>query len=222
MKFINERQCHIIFWTFYSALISAFFFFISIKAVFVLVSNYFWKCFSVNADVWLRMENKFFRKHFQLSVCFSGFDPEIVYSENFHFKPFLDSCAKRERERERERGKYHVFDFAPIMPSTSHRSHPRIAPRQHRSHWDRTTQSHRSHRLHWERTLGSHWDRTDLSLSWSSVAILRWPNLKNFFFYWVLFLCLSIEKLYYIFVWKLRKCEKNVRSKKKMCFLYYF
>ena len=98
MKFINERQCHIIFWTFYSVLINAFFFFISIKAVFVLASNHFQKCFSVNAGVWLRMENKFSRKYFQLTVCFSWFDPEMVWSENFHFKPFPDSCAERERE----------------------------------------------------------------------------------------------------------------------------
>ena len=135
MKFINERQCHIIFWTFYSVLINAFFFFISIKVVFVLASNHFRKCFSVNAGVWLRMENKFFRKYFQLTMCFSWFDPEMVWSENFHFKPFPDSRAKREREREEN-----------ITPSTStsHRSHPRIALRRHRSH--------RSHRDGTDRT----------------------------------------------------------------------
>ena len=48
------------------------------------------------------MENKFSRKYFQLTMCFNSFDPEMVWSENFHFKPFLDSCAERERERERE------------------------------------------------------------------------------------------------------------------------
>ena len=35
-------------------------------------------------------------------MCFNSFDPEMVWSENFHFKPFPDSHAKRERERERE------------------------------------------------------------------------------------------------------------------------
>ena len=74
-----------------------------IKAVFVLVSNHFRKCFSINAGVWLRMENKFSENYFQLTGCFKGFDPKMVWSENFHFKPFLDSRAKRERERERER-----------------------------------------------------------------------------------------------------------------------
>ena len=69
-----------------------------IKAVFVLASNHFRKYFSVNAGVWLRMENKFSGKYFQLTVCFNGFDPEIGFSQNFHFKPFLDSHAKRERE----------------------------------------------------------------------------------------------------------------------------
>ena len=69
-----------------------------IKAVFVLVSNHFRKCFFVNAGVWLHMENKFSGNYFQLTGCFEGFDPKMVWSENFHFKPFLDSRTKRERE----------------------------------------------------------------------------------------------------------------------------
>ena len=73
--------------------------------------------FFVNAGVWLRMKNKFFRKYFQLTVCFNGFNPEISFSQNFHFKPFLDSRAKRESPA-------HAFGFADesrarIMPSTS-------------------------------------------------------------------------------------------------------
>ena len=50
--------------------------------------------------VWLRIENKFSRNYFQLTGCFEGFDLEMVWSENFHFKPFPDLHAKRERERE--------------------------------------------------------------------------------------------------------------------------
>ena len=76
---------------------------IQIEDVFVLVSNLFQKCFSINVGVWLRMENKFSGNYFQLTVCFNGFDSKIGFSQNFHFKPFPDSCAKRERERERER-----------------------------------------------------------------------------------------------------------------------
>ena len=38
------------------------------KAVFVLVSNHFRKCFSINAGVWLRIKNKFSGKYFQLTV----------------------------------------------------------------------------------------------------------------------------------------------------------
>ena len=56
--------------------------------------------------VWLRIENKFSRNYFQLTGCFEGFDLEMVWSENFHFKPFPDSHAKRERERAFD------FDFA--------------------------------------------------------------------------------------------------------------
>ena len=147
----------------------------------------------------------------------------MVWSENFHFKPFLDSRAKRERERSNPKPRAlrlrtlrlrcltstsnHTqiapFNFvgkprAQITPSTLPRSHPKIASRQHRSLW-------------------SHWD-----CNWEMVGFWWiWPDLMNFFC-WVLFLCLSIEKWYYIFIWKLRKCEKNVRNKKKMCFLYYF
>ena len=33
--------------------------------VFVLASNHFRKCFSINAGVWLRMKNKFSRNYFQ-------------------------------------------------------------------------------------------------------------------------------------------------------------
>ena len=45
------------------------------------------------------MENKFSGNYFQLTVCFNGFDSEIGFSQNFHFKPFPDSRAKREREK---------------------------------------------------------------------------------------------------------------------------
>ena len=38
--------------------------------------------------------------------CFNGFDPEIGFSQNFHFKPFPDSRTKRERE-----SPDHAFDF---------------------------------------------------------------------------------------------------------------
>ena len=85
---------------------------LKIKVVFVLASNRFRKCFSVNAGVWLRMENKFSGNYFQLTGCFEGFDPEMVWSENFHFKPFPDSRAKTERERERERERAFDFGFA--------------------------------------------------------------------------------------------------------------
>ena len=86
--------------------------------MFVLASNHFRKCFSVNVGVWLRMENKFFGNYFQLIGCFEGFDSEMVWSENFHFKPFTDSHAKRERERERAQitpqTKLHSDDHRPV------------------------------------------------------------------------------------------------------------
>ena len=80
------------------------------------------------------MENKFSEKYFQLTVCFIWFDPEIVWSENFHFKPFLDSRAKRERERERAQinpqTELQFDDHRPSSnPTTTDRSR-RIAPHQ--------------------------------------------------------------------------------------------
>ena len=46
-------------------------------------------------------------------MCFNGFDSEIGFSQNFHFKPFPDSRAKREREKERERPQ--SSDRAPVQ-----------------------------------------------------------------------------------------------------------
>ena len=106
--------------------------------MFVLASNHFRKCFSVNAGVWLCMENKFSGSYFQLTVCFSWLDSEIGFSQNFHFKPFPNSCAERERERERERAQItpqtklqsddHRLSSSPTTPAPTY-----TAPHQRRS-----------------------------------------------------------------------------------------
>ena len=189
----------------------------------------------------------------------------MVWSENFHFKPFPNSRAKRERDhtqRERDRTQSpslfnfdfeshpnrtkrdrqwtqspEPFDFAPF--DFAIRQRDRIAPRSHRGRSlanpepfnfavrqkDRIApRSHRerslanlepiSHlQLRQDRTPGSHRDGTDRT-DQTEIAIEKWLGFDEFgriwwiFFGWVLFLCLSIEKLYYIFVWKLRKCEE--------------
>ena len=68
--------------------------------MFVLASNHFRKYFSVNAGVWLRMENKFSGNAFQLTVCWG------VKSFPFLFYLQISFFGKqREREREREREK---------------------------------------------------------------------------------------------------------------------
>ena len=191
--------------------------------MFVLASNHFWKCFSINAGVWLRMENKVSGNAFQLTMCFSWFGLEMVWSENFHFKPFPNSHAKRDRDHTQitpRTQSLEPFDFAPFdfdfeshpklriarlrlrrlrAPSTSPRSHPRIS--RLRLRWLRTPST--SPRWHQDGT-----DRTE-------IAIEKWLGFDEFdriwwiFFGWVLFLCLSTEKWYYIFVWKLRKCEEQ-------------
>ena len=44
------------------------------------------------------MENRIFRKSISIDHVFYGFDSEIGLHFYFHFKPFLDSDAQRERE----------------------------------------------------------------------------------------------------------------------------
>ena len=100
--------------------------------MFVLTSNHFWKYFSVNAGVWLRMENGFSGKEFQLTVKLRPltqkiFSAKILPSNHFRRR------AKRERERkmthtrkQREREREIVN---PENPRSSH--HRRVAPRTH-------------------------------------------------------------------------------------------
>ena len=156
--------------------------------MFVLASKHFQKCFSVNVSVWLRMENKFSENAFQLIVCFSWFDPEMVWSEKFHFKPFLDSCVKREKDRTQimpwtQSPK--PFDFAvqlrlQIVPRLHPLTSPanlelralrlltlrlrlRITPRSHPLTSPANPKPRSRLRLHWDCTPGSHrshWDRT--------------------------------------------------------------
>ena len=103
---------------------------ISTKAVFVLTSNHFCKCFSVNAGVWLRMENGFSGKEFQLTVKLRPltqkiFSAKILPSNHFRRR------AKRERERERTHmRKQKEREIAnPENPRSSH--HRRVAPQTH-------------------------------------------------------------------------------------------
>ena len=169
------------------------------------------------------MENKFSGKYFRLTVCFSWFDPKMVWSKNFHFKPFLDSRVKTKRER--ERGKYHAFDFdfAPITLRSRLRLRTNcieiapIAPQ------DRT-----------ETALIAPQDFTKMALialrSHPRIALISlfpdlvppspvdlmnffWLGFASVFIYWeiVLYVCLEAEKMW-------EKCEEQV----EMCFLYYF
>ena len=160
------------------------------------------------------MENKFSGNYFQLTVCFEGFDPEMVWSENFHFKPFPDSRAKREKEPSTST----LSIYEPITPSTLPTSHPSISPTSHAFNFteiapkDRTpstshlSTSPTSHAFDFTkvapRRLWSHWDR-----NWEMVGFWWiWPNLMNFFLlgfvsvfiYWemVLYICLEAEKMW--------------------------
>ena len=100
------------------------------KAVFVLTLNRFRKCFSVNAGVWLRIENRFSEKEFQLTVklrplTWKIFSAKILPSNHFW------RHAKREKERERAHThKHREKDREPrkpkiIAPSVSRNANPR-------------------------------------------------------------------------------------------------
>ena len=82
-----------------------------------MVSNHFRKCFSVNAGVWLGMENKFSENAFQLTVCWGV--------KSFPFLFYLQiSFSEKQREREREREREEE--------ERAHRRQPRaFAPRTH-------------------------------------------------------------------------------------------
>ena len=129
------------------------------KVVFVLASNHFRKSFSVNAGVWLRMENGFSGKEFPLTVKLRPltrkiFSAKILPSNHFRRR------AKRERERERthahtERERLRTQKVEIIAPP-ARSSNPRTAnPRTHerRTH-EPTTHEQRTHerRTHEQRT----------------------------------------------------------------------
>ena len=169
-------------------------------------------------------------------MCFNGFDPEMVWSENFQFKPFPDSRAKTEREREREEEeRAQSSNRAPVRqpqqrtPQTELQSNDphstdlvdlSTAPIKQRStptplDLASTARSHL--RIH--RTI-SLLDQTQSPLSLPfSLDLTEFDE----FFSWILFLlCFCIGEWYYIFVWQLRKCEKMWTISRKCIFLWYF
>ena len=110
----------------------------------------------------------------------------------FEVKIFTLNHFWTHTQREREIAlRSHHEPRAQITPSTSPRSHPKIAPIS----------------LFPDLVPPSSID-TDLSLTLSSF-FSQFDRIWWIFFGWVLFLYLSIEKWCYIFVWKLRKCEEQ-------------
>ena len=161
--------------------------------MFVLASNHFRQYFSVNASVWLRMKNKFFGKYFQLTVCFNSFDPEIGFSQNFHFKPFLNSCAKRERERERESPDHafsedHAFDFADL----------RIDLRTHESIIDPEPSTHKPWTSSATQSLCAMSPRTDLSV-WFWFFVWFWLT-HELIYVFVILNFYSLFDLWFFFI----------------------
>ena len=89
--------------------------------------------------------------NFPKTVCFNSFEPEIGFSQNFQFKSFPNSHAKREREREREREAKERAQITPRTQSPDHtfdftdlRTHKLIfdlEPSTHKPSTSPTTQS---------------------------------------------------------------------------------
>ena len=174
------------------------------------------------------MENKFSGKYFQLTVCFNGFDPKMVWSENFHFKPFPDPRVKAEREREREREeeeRVQSSNRAPIRrPQTelqfddphstglvdcNHADQAKIDSNATRSRLRRAiSPSHPPHNLTSRSnpvaSLSSFFSQFDriwwiFFLGFVSFVFLYGPDFMIFFF-WVLFLLyFCIDRIWWIF-----------------------
>ena len=166
--------------------------------MFVLASNQFWKCFSVNADVWLRMENGFSGKEFQLTVKLRPltrkiFSTKILPSNHFRRR------TKRERERERTHTCKHWEREREIAnPKNPRSSNPKNSRSSHREptnyeshHANRTGESHRA-------------DRSSI-----------WPDLMIFFSLVLFLLCHGLRNdIIYLFgIWEnVRKYEQQVEN----------
>ena len=143
-------------------------------------------------------------------MCFNGFDSKMVWSENFHFKPFPDSRAKTEREREEEE-RAQSFDWAPVRrpqqrtPQTKLQFDDRSCRSQHRADQAKIDSNTTRSRL---RCAISPLDRTQSPLSlpsslnligfdeffflgFVSFVFLYWPDLMNFFSGFCFF-CISV------------------------------
>ena len=96
---------------------------ILIKAVFVLTSNHFRKCFSVNTGVWLHKENIFSGNYLKLTRKMSLWPRKWFEAQIFTSNHFWVRRAKREGEREREsaraRGRQITPSTSPAKPRSS-------------------------------------------------------------------------------------------------------
>ena len=92
------------------------------KAVFVLTSNHFRKCFSVNEGVWLHMENKFSGSYLKLTEKMSLWPQKWFEDQFFTSNHFRVRRAERERERERERAQI-TPSMSPVNPELQSDDH---------------------------------------------------------------------------------------------------
>ena len=121
------------------------------KAVFVLAENIFRKSFYMKPCVWLRMENRFFRK-----IIY--FDLENIFNFCFTFKSFPETCKERKRERkdsqmckQREREREREREIAPSSLRSSrldrrpHPLHVTVRSRHEPTNWSTHLVHRRDH-----------------------------------------------------------------------------
>ena len=178
--------------------------------------NHFRKWFYTSLCVWLRMENKIFRKNISFDHVFYGFDPEIGLHFYFHYKPFPGLW---ERERSPPSLLSHTIlsilshtHFSPIAHLSIGESKPsigEIAPRTHPpidppSEWPTPRSTHH---------LQIDPPRPPASCTHEPISLC--PSLTIGLFFVLIFVSCVVYIFWFsviIFVCILRKCEKHVKN----------
>ena len=192
-----------------------------VKVVFVLAENDFRKSFYMKPCVWLRMENKVFRKIIYFD-CKIALWPRKYFQFLFYLQIISGDAQREKRKRKASQMcKQREFEIAPSsLRSCQSDRHPR--PLQ--VMWDRTTNPRTDCHHHpcpppcdGEIAPRIH-EPIDPSLILTNKPTNRshhdWSCDFDFFFFlfWFLFLAYIFWFSIIIFVWILRKCEKHDKN----------
>ena len=183
--------------------------------MFVLGVNNFRKIFYTRVHVWHHLKIKSNWKYFQFDRKY------FLPTRKISFVPILPSNHFRNyslltHSSHTRTNLISTPVHAPTStPHTVRRQAPTAQPSQACQAPARfALRWHRSHRDHIDLSFSIWCRRPPLILIYLSLSLPFSLNLTGFdeFFFVGFCLCLSIEKWYYIFVWKLRKCEEQVEN----------